>query len=363
MENELVYNLKGLRRVWLGMWLELLASIGNGVFNGVNTSFQLVEEKYQAYVSLGLSFLLLIGFLMILSGLKKVREYSHRFQKSRSAMIWAVILAILFVVVLVGFIAVVSTMDATRVTGTIVLVVMVVCALLLLLAGIFSLLGVVHLMGGCGEVARKNDDKHYGRKCTTTWVLYVLGILIFIVLAGFMLYAMGNSFVQAVETRGGQINSLSDLRGGLDQVYWVVAGLLATIVYLFIINLMVIGKVHGTYLNYHGLPLHIDPEESPYLDPPEMEVKPAPATPQKPEEPAEEIPEPTLVLEEKPAPAEEPKPELTLDPSPEPKEEMPKPNLSFFDETPEDPGAVARSSEMTQTLAELPPLSKKPEEK
>ena len=267
MENQRTYNLRGLLLVFWGMLLEfLICGIGGAVSSVVsNTMGEGISSGNLATVILVIA--VLVFTLMIIAGLSRVKSYSDKFRKARNYYIWNILLALLAgAVVFVGAFLILGSMDDNgnttmpKETGLVIVTV-----------------AVVH------------EEKKYSRKCTRTWVEYVVLTVAAVVLGLMALISGGKGLIQSISEHGGTIRNISDMAGNMDNALILIGGAILCMILLVVVYIGAIARVHGTYSRFNKIPL-------PGQEPEETEVaaglteqsatggtvSPAPAAPARP---------------------------------------------------------------------------------
>ena len=293
MENQRTYNLRGLLLVFWGLLLEfLICGIGGAVSSVVsNTMGEGISSGNLATVILVIA--VLVFTLMIIAGLSRVKSYSDKFRKARNYYIWNILLALLAgAVVFVGAFLILGSMDDNgnttmpKETG---LVIVTVAVVLSVISAVIHILCIKNLMGGCAQIAMAHEEKKYSRKCTRTWVEYVVLTVAAVVLGLMALISGGKGLIQSISEHGGTIRNISDMAGNMDNALILIGGAILCMILLVVVYIGAIARVHGTYSRFNKIPL-------PGQEPEETEVaaglteqsatggtvSPAPAAPARP---------------------------------------------------------------------------------
>ena len=95
------YNLKGLKLVFIGMIIQMIASVfsGSSVKNGIhdiNVSSTQASGVDGLTVAMGL--MSFVGLILIIVGLSKVKSYSANFLKSRNYYIINIFLGVAMII-------------------------------------------------------------------------------------------------------------------------------------------------------------------------------------------------------------------------------------------------------------------------
>lgn len=293
MENQRTYNLRGLLLVFWGMLLEfLICGIGGAVSSVVsNTMGEGISSGNLATVILVIA--VLVFTLMIIAGLSRVKSYSDKFRKARNYYIWNILLALLAgAVVFVGAFLILGSMDDNgnttmpKETG---LVIVTVAVVLSVISAVIHILCIKNLMGGCAQIAMAHEEKKYSRKCTRTWVEYVVLTVAAVVLGLMALISGGKGLIQSISEHGGTIRNISDMAGNMDNALILIGGAILCMILLVVVYIGAIARVHGTYSRFNKIPLPgQEPEETGAAAGATMQsttggtVTPAPAAPARP---------------------------------------------------------------------------------
>lgn len=272
MKNgEKQYSLRGLNSVFFGLLLAMIAGIiGSAVKSIVSLGFE--NKTYDMYIDIGIIAIGgVISWILIIAGLSAVKQVSGKFGKAEKYYI----IEILGVIVELGLAALAAYLVGEKMytdngfnLGTKVLAIVGVLVVISLIVWIMNLLAVKNLLGGCADVAMEHDDRRYSRKCTRLWVEYIL--LNIVMAAGGI--SVGMFVFKVISKIGGMENSIQRIGGlkgfqeisglGVSQIYGVIALIAVLSILAFVIQILVMVRVRGTYKRFHNVPVKVE-EKSP----------------------------------------------------------------------------------------------------
>ncbi len=255
MGNGEKYSLRGLNAVFAGLLLTLLVAIVGALANGM-ILINFGENEIGFYVRIGTSVFLGLGYILVMAGTHSARKHSEKFAKACKYCIFEFVADIILGAILLGtFMYNIggAARDITNVGSSKLLAIFGFAAVFVLMIWIFRILTVKNLMGGCADVASAHEDRAYSRKCTATWVIYIL--LNIVILIGSVTLAA--FFYNLAKDRwagfGESINTLQKLLGlGINEIYTIVTLIAAFALLNFIIVLVIAFRVRGTYSRFHG---------------------------------------------------------------------------------------------------------------
>lgn len=273
MKNgEKQYSLRGLNSVFFGLLLALLTSIiGSAAKSVVSMYFN--DKTYDMYINAGI--IVIGGFLswiLIVAGLSAVKDVSKKFIKARKYYI----IELVGLLVEIGLITLVAyimgfnnifTNNGINV-GTKVMAIIGVAIVVTLILWIISLLSVKNLLGGCADVAMEHEDKPYSRKCTRLWVEYIL-LNIVMVAGSISIIFFAYKVIQRIGGMENSINNLEGVKGlqeilgiGAAQIYGVIALIVILSILSFVLQILVMVRVRGTYTRFHNEPIKVEQKPS-----------------------------------------------------------------------------------------------------
>lgn len=258
MGNEGKYSLKGLYAVFAGLLLALAGAIIGALVNGM-ILVNFGENEVGLYIRIGTSAILALSYILVIAGTNSVKTHSEKFAKACKYCILEFVSEIFLAGILLGtFVYNIggSARDITNPDSSKTLAILGFAAVFVFMLWIFRMLSIKNLMGGCADVAAEHDDRKYSRKCTLTWVIYIL-LNIIIMIGIVSLTAFGYKLAKGRWDQFGEsINTLPKLLGlEINEIYAIVTLIGVFTLLNFIIVVMVTFRVRGTYSRFHGIPV------------------------------------------------------------------------------------------------------------
>lgn len=257
--GEYNYNLKGLKLVFIGLIIQVAAS----VFSGGSLKSQIqninVTSTQSSNVD-GLSIIMGIisfaGLILMIVGLSKVKSYSANFLRSRNYYIINIFLgaATVIIAVIMAGVAVSSlstySLSGSVSTGNGIMIVMGIVIIGMTVAmAIIGLLAVRGLMLGCSDIARANGDEYLAGKCSMAWKLFLIATLITIVSVVVLVIAAIVSLASAVGSGNLGYGYQMGMAGGLIAVVLIVVGAL---IFLLVAQIIMLVRIWNTYSRFNG---------------------------------------------------------------------------------------------------------------
>jgi|GEM_PF-2017581 len=253
------YNLKGLKLVFIGLIVQLASSASSGAtigdhVNNITTTSGLDSGVDVFSVIMGITSL--VGLILVIVGLSKVKMYSINFLKARNYYIVNILLgvAVVILAVIMAGLAVssISTYNLSGSTstgsGTIIALVVIVFVLAVVMA-VIGLLAIRGMMLGCADVAAANGDEFLAVRCRRAWKLFLAAALITIAASVALLIAI---IVAAVSTIGSSSFGSDYHLGMAGGLIAAIIFIVAAVIFSIVAQILIIVRVWNTYSRFNG---------------------------------------------------------------------------------------------------------------
>jgi len=255
MEQEKDYNLTGLKLLFYGMIIQLVANILNGIISAHQVTKVLMSYTGVSGIMLTIivAAINIVAVVIIVMGLAKTQKYTARFREAK--MYYIIDIALISVAYILS--AATIGLMASRFTGhKAVLTVIAGFSLILFIAGIaaliFNLLAVRGTMFGCSDIAIGNGNQKLQRSCKRMWHVYLASFLLMMVFVIVIVSIM--MFNVNLTSSSGKLAYWVGHRFGGGTVLAIIF-LLASMLFYMIMQLLVIFRVRAIYKIFNGRPL------------------------------------------------------------------------------------------------------------
>jgi len=188
MGEQRIYDLKGLKQIFAGLIIGMVA----GAFMGVVANQTMSKELgiLSSILNAAGTILLIVSLVMVIKGLGECNKYSFNFGSARKYYILSVaanVALIAFECVVVmkkGFTWFDKGLSDTATANMMIWIMLILCAIQM----VFNILTYRGIMFGCSEISISNGNEEMPVKCKKAFKHYAIGTIGTVIAASIMLW-------------------------------------------------------------------------------------------------------------------------------------------------------------------------------